>query len=119
MITPARLTQSMVELIFLLLGVLVVWFGVNGRIYFDRHGVPWLVLSVALLAWGAMALARPGPWSARWRKWNRGASLVLLGLIMLAILRVPFLWVGKLLAAAGLVLVLRGAFGAFLILRER
>ena len=118
MLSPARLTELMVELVFLLLGTLVVWLGVSGRIYFDRWSVSWLVLSVALLAWGLLALARPGQWRARWQKWNRGLSLLLLGTIMLAATRVPFLWVGKLLALAGLVLILRGIFGSILILRQ-
>ena len=103
---------------FLLLGGLVVWLGLNGRIYFDRRSIPWLIISVALLAWGFLALARPGQWWARWQRWNRGLSLVLLGALMLAVTRVPFLMVGKLLAAAGLVLIVRGLLGAVLILRQ-
>jgi len=118
MLSPARLTQLMVELIFLLLGTLVFWLGWNGRIYFDRRGVPWLVISVALIAWGLLALAKPGQWGARWQKWNRGASLALLGVLMLAISRVPFLWVGRLLALAGLLLLLRGILGSLLILKQ-
>ncbi len=118
MLSPARLSQLMVELVFLLLGTLVVWLGLQGRIYFDRRSIPWLIISVALLAWGFLALARSGLWWARWQKWNRGLSLVLLGGLMLAVTRVPFLMVGKLLAAAGLVLIVRGALGAILILRQ-
>jgi hypothetical protein len=45
--------------------------------------------------------------------------LTLLGLVMLAIARVPFLWVGPLLAFAGFVLIIRGLIGAALILRPR
>jgi hypothetical protein len=119
MLSPARLTQLMVELIFLLLGALVLWLGLVSRIYFDRRGIAWLIISVALVAWGLLALARPGEWGARWQKWNRGAALALLGVIMLAISRVPFLWVGKLLAAGGLVLLIRGMVGSFLILKQR
>jgi len=118
MLSPARLSQLMVELVFLLLGALVVWLGLNGRIYFDRRSVPWLIISVALLVWGLLALARPGQWWTLWQKWNRGLSLVLLGALMLAVTRVPFLWVGKLLAVAGLVLIVRGLLGAILILRQ-
>jgi hypothetical protein len=54
----------------------------------------------------------------RWEKWNRGASLVLLGLVLLAITRVPLLWVPKLLIAMGLILVLRGIFGSLLIFKQ-
>ena len=119
MLSPARLTQLLTELIFLLLGALVIWLAASGRIYFDRHGVGWLVLSVALIAWGLLAMAKPGQFWAKWQKWNRGGSLVLLGLVMLSISRVPFDWVVKLLAAAGLTLVVRGILGSLLILRQR
>jgi len=119
MLTPARLSQVAVEVIFLMLGVLVVWLGLTGHINFDRHGIYWLVLSLGAAGWGLMALLRPGQWWMRWQKWNRGGSLLVLGLLMLAMTRVPFVWVGKLLAACGLVLVLRGAIGAVLILKQR
>jgi hypothetical protein len=119
MLSPAKLTQLVVELIFLLLGVLVVWLGATGHINFDRRSVGWLVISVGVAAWGVLALGKPGEWPARWQKWNRGGSMVLLGLLMLAISRVPFLWVGRMLAICGVVLVLRGAFGSALILKQR
>jgi hypothetical protein len=119
MLSPARLTQLLTEFIFLLLGALVMWLAANGRIYFDRHGVSWLVLSVALIAWGLLALAKPGLFRAKWQKWNRGGSLVLLGIAMLSISRVPFDWVVKLLAAAGLILLVRGILGSLLILWQR
>ena len=119
MITPAKMTQLVMELIFLLLGVLVVWLGTTGHINFDRRSILWLVLSVGVVAWGFLALGKPGEWWARWKKWNRGGSMVLLGLLMLAISRVQFLWVGRLLAVCGAVLMLRGVFGSVLILRQR
>jgi|ERR1700756_473558 hypothetical protein len=119
MLSPARLTQLLTEFIFLLLGALVMWLAANGRIYFDRHGAGWLILSVGLIAWGLLALAKPGQFWARWQKWNRGGSLVLLGVVMLALSRVPFDWVVKLLAVAGLILVVRGILGSLLILRQR
>ena len=119
MLSPARLSQVAVELIFLMLGVLVVWLGVTGRINFDRRGAYWLVLAIGVTAWGVLALARPGQWWMRWQKWNRGGSLLLLGLLMLAMTRVSFDLVGKLLAACGVVLALRGAIGTLLILKQR
>jgi hypothetical protein len=118
MLSPARLSQLLVEFIFVLLGALVVWLGLSGRIFFDRRGVSWLVVSVALIGWGLLAIGRPGGWRSRWEKWNRGASLILLGAIMLVIVRVPFLWVVYLLAAAGVVLMARGFLAVILILRQ-
>jgi len=119
MLSPARLTQLFMEVVFLLLGALVVWLAANQRIYFDRRGTGWLVLSFGVVAWGLLALSRPGQFWAKWQKWNRGGSLVLLGLVMFAIARVPFAWVVKLLAVAGFILIARGIVGSLLILRRR
>jgi len=119
MLSPARLSQLIVEVIFLMLGMLVAWLGATGHINFDRRGVYWLIISIGVAAWGLLALARPQQWWMKWQKWNRGGSLLLLGLLMLAMTRVPFLWVGRLLAVCGLVLIVRGAFGSLLILKQQ
>ena len=117
MLKPERLLRIVIEMIFVLLGALIVWLGVTGQIFFDRRKLPWLILSAALIVWGLRALYKPGPW--RWEHWTRGLSLTLLGVVMLAISRVPFLWVGRLFAVAGLLLILRGLIGSFLVLRPR
>jgi hypothetical protein len=118
MLSPARLTQLLTEFVLVLLGALVVW--VSGRIFFGRQGgVSWLVLSVVLIAWGLLALAKPGQFWIKWQKWNRGGSLVLVGLVMLAISRAPSYWDERLLAFAGIILIVRGILGSLLILRQR
>ena len=119
MLKPDRLMQLMIELIFLLLGGLLVWLGFTRHIFFDRSGLAWTILSSALLLWGLRALYKPGQWWARWQIWTRGLSLVLLGVLMLAIARVPTLWVGKLLVVAGVVLAARGVLGAALVFKPR
>src|SRR6059036_2860292 len=119
MLTPERLLRLMIELIFVMLGLLVVWLGLARRIYVDRHGAAWLVLSVALTLWGFRALYKPGQWWLRWENWTRGLSLALLGVLMLVISRVPFTWVGPMLAALGVVLALRGIVGSALVFRPR
>jgi len=118
-LTPERLFRFMIELIFVLLGSLVIWLGLTGRIYVDRHSAAWVILSLALILWGLRALYKPGQWWARWQNWTRGLSLSLLGVLMLVISRVPFLWVGPMLAAGGGLLVLRGLIAAFLTFRPR
>jgi hypothetical protein len=117
MLTPERMLRATVELIFVLLGTLVAWLALRGRILVDRHGRMWLILSIVLILWGLRALYKPGQWRARWENWTRGLSLVLLGILMLAITRVPFAWVGPMLAAGGAVLVLRGIAAITLLLR--
>ncbi len=56
MLTPERLLRFTIELIFVLLGFLVIWLGLARRIYVDRHSTAWLILSVALILWGLRAL---------------------------------------------------------------
>ena len=120
MLTPERLLRVIIELIFVMLGGLLIWLGVRGPVYgriFDRHSVSWLILGVALILWGFRALYKPGQWWRRWENWTRGLSLVLLGVLMLAIIRVPFSWVEPMLIAAGAVLVIRGIVASALIFR--
>jgi len=119
MLTPQQVLRITIEIIFVLLGGLVVWLGLSGHILFDRRKPGWLLLSIALILWGVRALYKPGQWWSRKEQWTRGLSLTLLGLVMLAISRVPFEWVGPLLASAGVLLALRGMLGAVLILRSR
>jgi hypothetical protein len=120
MLTPQRALRLMIEVIFVLLGVLVVWLALAGRISDEqRHNVRWLILSGALILWGLRALYGPHKWWARWENWTRGLSLTLLGVVMLAISRVPFPWVAPLLATAGVLMCLRGILGAALAFRPR
>ena len=118
MLTPDRLLRMFVEIIFVLLGLLVVWLGLTGHIFFDRHKLPWLILSVALILWGARGLyGKPGRKPLGLEDYTRAVSLTLLGIVLLAISRVPFSWVGPLLASAGLLLAARGIVGSVLLLR--
>jgi hypothetical protein len=119
MLTPQQVLRITIELLFVLLGGLVVWLGLTGHILFDRRKPGWLLLSVAVILWGLRALYKPVQWWSRTEQWTRGLSLSVLGLMMLAISRVPFLWVGPLLAFAGLLLIVRGLVGFVLILRPR
>ena len=119
MLKLEQLLQVMIELIFVLLGALVAWLAIRGHILVDRHGRTWLILSIVLILWGLRVLYKPGQWWLRWENWTRGLSLVLLGVLMLAITRVPFDWVERMLVAGGAILVLRGIVASALILRPR
>lgn len=119
MLTPERLLRFTIEMIFVLLGAMVVWLALARGISVDRHSVSWLVLSVVLILWGLRALYKPGQWWMRWENWTRGLSLALLGILMIVISRVPFSWVGRLLACGGVLLALRGVIASALIFRPR
>jgi len=118
--TPDRTLKLVIEFIFMLLGVLMVWIGATGhfRFGFDPRGKGWLLLSIAFLVWGARALYRPGKYWSRWEDWLRGLSLLLIGVCMVGISRVPVTWVGPLLAACGALLLLRGLAGSMLVFRR-
>lgn len=119
MLKPDRLLQVFIELIFVLLGGLLAWLGLTHHVFFDRSGPTWSVLSAALILWGLRSLYKPGQWWARWQIWTRGLSLVLVGVILLVIARVSLLWVGRLLALAGVILATRGIIGCVLALKPR
>jgi hypothetical protein len=126
LLTPDKSLRFAIEVIFVLLGGLVFWIGHSGHFpySFNPHGMGWLLLSIAMMIWGARALYQPGGrvrrydqgWS-RWGDWSRGLSLLLLGVLMVAISRVPFAWVGTLLSIGGLLLLLRGLAGCVLVFR--
>ena len=54
MLTPERLLRLMIELIFIMLGGLIAWLALVRHIAVDRHGVSWLILSVALILLGKL-----------------------------------------------------------------
>ena len=117
-LTPDKTLRLSIEFIFVLLGALVIWLGVMQHIFFDRRRISWLLLSIALILWGARALYWPGKYWSRTENFTRGLSLLLLGAVMLAISRVAFSWVGPLLSVAGLLLLLRGLAGSVLVFRQ-
>lgn len=119
MLTPNQVLRLFAEFIFVLLGALLLWLDLAGKLFVDRHSTGWLVLSIAMLLWGGRALAKPGSKWAPGERWVRGFSLVLLGGAMLVISRVPFTYVSPLMVMVGVVLILRGLAGAWLAARTR
>src|SRR5215475_15181240 len=103
MLSVDKMLRLFIELIFIMLGGMIVWLALSGRFAhrFDPTGVKSLVLSAALIAWGVRVLLQRKQFWMKWENWTRGLSLVLVGVLMLAMSRAPFAWVGPLLAAAG------------------
>ncbi len=119
--SPANLFRMMTELIFVLLGGLLVWAGLNGRFMFDPRKPAWLALGAVLVYWGVrawMKTKRAARTAERTAVRVGGASLAIVGLMMLGLVFAEFRWVGTVLAAAGGILILRGLTGAALSLRS-
>jgi hypothetical protein len=120
MLTPQRLLRAIIELLFVLLGGLVIWLGLSGEILvysFNPRRPGWLVLSAAIILWGLRAMYRPGVGSTPAERWTRGVSLVLLGTVMLTMAEARFQWIGPLVATGGLILGARGLVSLALLLR--
>ena len=120
MLSPARVFRLLNELVFVLLGVLLIWLALTGRYAFDRRAPAWVGLGTFLVYWGLRACwrgARQGSRGEVVAAAVRGASLALVGAMMLGIVWVPFPWTAPLLGAAGAVLMLRGVVSAVLFAR--
>jgi len=121
MLAPASLFRLLSELVFVLLGALLVWVAWTGQLLWNRRSAVWLGLGAFLVYWGLRAW-----WQADRAKTRRelaaetvrGISLALVGALMLGIAWLPFPWIAVLLGAAGGVLVVRGIFTAALVLRS-
>lgn len=116
MLSADRLLRVFIEVLFLFLGALVVWLGATKHIFFDRRSLGWAAVSVILVLWGGRGLYRPAKSLSRGENLVRSVSLVLLGIVMLAISRVPFVWVAPLLALVGVLLAVRGLVGVILVM---
>jgi hypothetical protein len=119
MLSGDRMLRVFIEVLFLFLGALVIWLGVTGHIFFDRRSLGWAAVSIILVLWGARGLYKPAKFLSYTENLVRAISLVLLGLVMLAISRVPYAWVGSLLALVGALLLVRGTVGALLVLGSK
>jgi hypothetical protein len=117
MLSPAHLFRLLNELVFVLLGMLLLWVAATGRYFFNRRAPTWIALGAFLVYWGVRAWTRPGRYAGRGEQLVRGGSLALVGVMMLGIAWLPFGWVGPLLGAAGGILVVRGTVSAVLVAR--
>jgi hypothetical protein len=115
MLNPANLFRMVTEMIFVLLGCVLVGLGLTNRFMFNPRSPAWLGLGVVLIYWGVrawMKTTRAARTADRSVTRLGGASLVLVGFMMLALVAVEFRRVGIVLAIAGGILILRGLAGA-------
>jgi hypothetical protein len=105
--------RLLTEIIFMLAGALLIFVGLTGRYMagFNARGPAWLLLAVILIFWGVRGWRHSRLVAVRNLRVAAqfgGASLILVGAIMLSLAWVQLGMVGPLLAAAGAVLVVRG-----------
>ncbi|MCL4523776.1 MAG: hypothetical protein M1453_10165 [Acidobacteria bacterium] len=119
MLRPAILIRLSQELVFVLLGLLLIRVAALGQFLWDPKSQIWIALGALLFVLGVRAWLRAGKYVTRWEHRVRGASLVLLGACMLTITLAPYGWIAALLGTAGGVLVLRGVVMAWLVPRTK
>lgn len=104
----AGLFQLFTEIIILLLGALLVLLAITRPVMLPARPGALILLGLFLVYWGLRAWMRRNLGAVRWQNQVRGASLGLVGLLILAIPLSPLRYSGTLLGAAGSVLILRG-----------
>jgi multisubunit Na+/H+ antiporter MnhG subunit len=120
LLTPAHMFRMLNELIFVLLGGLMVWIGVTYHFFFDPRRPGWILLGALLIIWGARGwwrAPRVAVASLRAIARIRGASLILVGAVMISLDWLEFRWTGAALAVVGGILIVRGLASAALALR--
>jgi hypothetical protein len=113
----ANLFRLLNEFIILLLGALLILLAVDRGVSLPSRPSAMLALGVLLMYWGVRA------WLQRQDREGgavvlRSGSLVLVGILVLAIPLMPLRYADVLLALAGGVLVTRGLLGGILSMRE-
>lgn len=120
MLTPAHLFRMLNELVFVLLGGFLMWLGLTYHFFFNPRRPAWLLLGALLIIWGARTWMRGvhiAIAAQRAVARIRGASLVLIGTLMISLVWIEFRWTGAALAAVGGILLVRGLSSAALSLR--
>jgi hypothetical protein len=115
--TTAQLFRLLHEMVFVLLGGLLLVMAASGYFAVPGRSMAWLFVGVILIYWGLRAWARPDRGAPRWQAGLRGGSLVLVGALMLGMAWLPSRFSAALLGAAGAALVLRGLANALLFAR--
>ncbi len=117
MLTPSQMLAFFNEVVFVLLGALLILVALSGRFSHPGHSKFWIILGVALLYWALRIWMRRTGVQPHWALQVRAISLALLGALVLAIAWLPFSFGAPLLAASGCVLALRGILSAAFLAR--
>jgi hypothetical protein len=118
MLTHAQMFRLFNELVFVLLGLLLIVMALAGRFAHPGRSTSWIILGVILFYWGLRIWMRSTGVKPNLASRVRAGSLALVGAMVLAIAWLPFSYDGPLLAAAGGVLMLRGLLSFALLARS-
>jgi len=117
-LNPSNLLRLLNEFIISLLGALLILLAANRGVSLPARPSAMVALGVLLIYWGLRARFRAQPQEEDTAVNLRSGSLILVGILVLAIPMLPLRYADILLALAGGVLVLRGILGGILSARE-
>jgi hypothetical protein len=118
-VAPGQLLRLFNELVFTLLGALLMVMALSGRYAPPGRSIFWILLGVVLVYRGARTWIRTDRGQPLWASRVGAGSLALVGAMVLATAWLPFSLGTPMLAAAGAVLVLRGVVSMALYARSR
>jgi hypothetical protein len=117
-LSPPNLFRLLNEFIILLLGALLILLAANRGVALPARPSAMIALGALLIYWGLRARLRRRAQEASASMSLRSGSLILVGILVLAIPMLPLGYADILLALAGGVLVLRGILSGILAARE-
>jgi hypothetical protein len=109
MTSTSKVLSLFIEVLFVLLGSLLVLLALSGRYSVPGRTGVWI--GAAALFWGIRIAVRPARRAPRGLAMSRAASLFLAGLFVIAATWFSFRYFPTLLCATGVVLALRGMVG--------
>jgi hypothetical protein len=118
MLDLLRLFRVVNEMIFVVIGALLLWVAFAGRFLFDPPQPSWLILAGVVIVWGIYTWRRArriAPPRTRLAMKIGGGSVALVGLIMASLAWAPLAWAAALLGTAGGIFVVRGLVTAVIL----
>ncbi len=119
MLQAAMLIRLAQEVVIVMLGLLLIRVAIVGQFLWNPQSEVWIAVGALLFVLGLRAWIRAGRYATRWEHRVRGASLLLVGVCVLAITFARMNWVAPLLGTAGGVLAVRGVLLAGLVMRAK
>jgi hypothetical protein len=115
---PANLFRLINEFIVLLLGALLILIALTRTVGLPSRPSLMMIVGVIFVFWAARAWSRPAPNERRAFAAVRAGSLMIVGILLIAIPVLSLSRTSLLLELAGGVLVVRGIIGGLLSFRE-
>jgi len=100
------------EIVLFLLGALLILLAASHRLSISRSPLVWILLGILLIYWSVRTGMRTGQLANRWHEQLRAASFAIAGLVILNVAWLPYRDAPLALGIAGGVMAARGLLSA-------